>query len=97
MESPPTPQEAIRQKDIKLEIIPFHTIRFALSQNPFFYFLNISSYFPHLTSLSEFIEDKGYLAGLEITFLGTKERLDSITSSDILRALNGLLQSILQL
>ena len=96
MESPPTPQEAIRQKDIKLEIIAFHTIRFALSQNPFFYFLNISSYFPHLTSLSEFIEDKGYLAGLEITFLGTKERLDSITSSDNLRALNGLLQSIEQ-
>lgn len=86
--------EAIKTKDVKLTDIPKNTIRFALSQNPFFYFDSLSHYFPSVDSLSNFIESTDFLAGLEITFSGTANRLKEINHFDYLQALNGLLQSI---
>jgi type III restriction enzyme len=86
--------EAIKTKDVKLTDIPKNTIRFALSQNPFFYFDSLSHYFPSVGSLSNFIDSKDFLAGLEITFSGTANRLKEISHFDYLQALNGLLQSI---
>jgi type III restriction enzyme len=89
-----TETESNNTKDLKLTAFPKNTIRFALSQNPFFYFENLSHYFPSVGSLSKFIESSDYLAGLEITFKGTTQRLKEISHSDYLQALNGLLQSI---
>jgi type III restriction enzyme len=86
--------ETIKTKDVKLTEIPKNTIRFALSQNPFFYFDSLSHYFPSVGSLSNFIESTDFLAGLEITFSGTTNRLKEISHFDYLQALNGLLQSI---
>ena len=86
--------EAIKTKDIKLTDIPKNTIRFALSQNPFFYFDSLSHYFPSVGSLSNFIDSTDFLAGLEITFSGTANRLKEINHFDYLQALNGVLQSI---
>ncbi|MCZ2085314.1 MAG: DEAD/DEAH box helicase family protein [Flavobacteriales bacterium] len=86
--------EAIKTKDIKLTEIPKNTIRFALSQNPFFYFDSLSHYFPSVGSLSNFIDSTDFLAGLEITFRGTADRLKEINHFDYLQALNELLQSI---
>jgi type III restriction enzyme len=86
--------EAIKTKDIKLTEIPKNTIRFALSQNPFFYFDRLSHYFPGVGSLSNFIDSTDFLAGLEITFSGTTDRLKEINHFDYLQALNGLLQDI---
>jgi type III restriction enzyme len=86
--------EAIKTKDIILTEIPKNTIRFALSQNPFFYFDSLTHYFPIVGSLSNFIDSTDFLAGLEITFSGTAERLNEINHFDYLQALNGLLQSI---
>lgn len=86
--------EAIKTKDVKLTEIPKNTIRFALSQNPFFYFDSLSHYFPSVGSLSNFIDSTDFLAGLEITFSGTANRLKEINYFDYLQALNGLLQSI---
>ena len=86
--------EVIKTKDIKLTEIPKNTIRFALSQNPFFYFESLSHYFPSVGSLSNFINSTDYLASLEITFNGTANRLKEINCFDYLQALNGLLQSI---
>lgn len=86
--------EVIKAKDVKLTDIPQNIIRFALSQNPFFYFDCLSKYFPSVGSLSNFIESTDYLADLEITFSGTANRLKEITHFDYLQALNGLLQSI---
>jgi type III restriction enzyme len=86
--------EAIKTKDVKLTDIPKNTIRFALSQNPFFYFNSLSNYFPSVGSLSNFIDSRDFLAGLEITFSGTANRLKEINHFDYLQALNGLLQSI---
>lgn len=90
-----TPEsEAIKTQDIKLTEIPKNTIRFALSQNPFFYFDRLSHYFPTVGSFSNFVESTEFLAGLEITFSGTANRLKEISHFDYLQALNGLLQNI---
>lgn len=89
-----TPFEQIESKDIKLSSIPFHIIRFALSQNPFFYFDNLSRYFKNIDSISNFINNPDYLKSLEITFKGSKTRIAQISNSDYLLAINGLLKSI---
>ncbi len=94
MENPTSNDEVIKTKDVKLSEIPKNTIRFALSQNPFFYFDSLSHFFPSVGSLSNFIDSKDFLAGLEITFNGTANRLKEISHFDYLQALNGLLQSI---
>lgn len=93
MESPTSNDEVIKTKDVKLSDIPQHIIRFALSQNPFFYYDNIS-HFPTIGSLSNFISSEDFLGSLEITFSGTQARLQEITNFDLLHALNGLLQNI---
>lgn len=94
MENPTSNDEVIKTKDVKLTEIPKNTIRFALSQNPFFYFDSLSHYFPSVGSLTNFINSTDFLAGLEITFSGTANRLKEISHFDYLQALNGLLQSI---
>jgi type III restriction enzyme len=86
--------ETTKTKDIKLNDISRNIIRFAMSQNPFFYFDSLSHYFPSIGSLSNFIDSIEYLAGLEITFNGTTNRLNEISYFDYLQALNGLLKSI---
>lgn len=94
MESPTSNDEVIKSRDIKLSDIPKHTIWFALSQFPFFHYDHLTKYFPNIESLSELIESEDYMAGLEITFRGTPDRVKNITHFDYLQALNGLLQTI---
>jgi type III restriction enzyme len=94
LDSPQSKDEVIKTKDVKLSEIPKHVIRFALSQNPFFYFDNLSHYFPNVGSISNFISSRDFLGGLQITFSGTANRLKQISHFDYLQALNGLLQSI---
>lgn len=84
----------IEQKDISVKDIPKHIIRFALSQNPFYYFDSLERYFPNIESISNFIASEDYLSGLEITFNGTKSRLENINHQDYLFAINGLLDTI---
>lgn len=94
MENPTSNDEVIKSRDIKLSDIPKHTIRFALSQFPFFHFDHLTKFFPNIESLSDFIESEDYLAGLEITFRGSPDRVKTISNFDYLQALSGLLQSI---
>lgn len=94
MELTQSNDEVIKTVGVKLTEIPKNTIRFALSKNPFFYFDSLLHYFPNVGSLSNFIESTDFLAGLEITFNGTANRLKEISHFDYLQALNGLLQSI---
>lgn len=89
-----TKTEKVAQKDIKVSDIPKHIIRYALSQNPFYYYESLARYFPNTISLSNFIESKDYLGGLELTFNGTKQRLEDITNLDYLLAIQKLLQTI---
>lgn len=94
MELTQSNDEVIKNIDVKVKEIPNNTIRFALSQNPFFYFDNLSHYFPSVSSLSNFIDSSDFLSGLEITFSGTANRLKEISHFDYLQALNALLQNI---
>ena len=87
-------ETALQSKIIKLSAIPPHILRYALSRNPFFYFANLSKYFPNLNAVSTFIRSRKYLGGLEIKFSGTAERLDDINPADYLQALHGLLEKI---
>lgn len=80
-----------KQKDISLCDIPNHVIRYALSQNPFFYFDNIQKY-TNIQSMSEFIKD--YLSTLEITFVGPQKRIESISNLDYLLAIREVLREI---
>ena len=89
-----TVSDKIESKDFKLLAIPKHIVRFALAQNPFFYFDNLERYFPNVGSLSNFIESADYLGSLEITFNGSKSRLVDITSKDFSLSIQGLLQNI---
>lgn len=86
--------ENIEGKDIKLKEMSKHIIRYALSQNPFFYFDSLEKPFPNVGSISNFIESDAYLNRLEITFYGSKSRLENITNSDYLFAFQKLLQEI---
>ena len=94
LESPVSFDEVIKSKDVKLKDIQKHVIHYALSQNPFYYFDNLSRYFPNIKSLSDFIDDENYLGNLELTFMGNYNRLQEISHFDYLQALNGLLQNI---
>lgn len=89
-----TTTEKTESKDIKVTAIPQHIICFALAQNPYFYFDSLERFLPNVESLSNFIESKDYLGGLEITFNASKTRLTAISNHDFLLAIQGLLQSI---
>ena len=86
--------EKIEQKDIAVSEIPNHIMRYALAQNPFFYFDSLERYFPNVESLSNFIESADYLGDLEITFNGSKTRFTEISNFDYLLAVQGLIQTI---
>jgi type III restriction enzyme len=94
LENTTSNDEVLKQKSISLEEIPFHTIHFALTKNPFFRFDKLKHYFPNLKSIKEFIEHEAYLAGLKITLCGTANRLLEITFDDYLFALQDLLQQL---
>ncbi|MCK0159019.1 DEAD/DEAH box helicase family protein [Allomuricauda sp. F6463D] len=94
MENPKSNDEVIKERDVKISDISKHIIRFALTQNPFYYFENLERYFPSAKSLSNFIDSTEYLGGLEITLRGTKTRLEEISNFDYLLAVQKLLQSI---
>lgn len=86
--------EVMKGRDIKVRDIQKHVILCALSRNPFYYFDHLSQYFPNIHSLSEFADNQEYLGGLEITFIGSHNRLQEISHVDYLLALTGLLQKI---
>lgn len=84
----------IVEKDVPLSVIPYHIIRYALTTNPFYRFNNIRRYCPNLKSSKEFVEDNAYLGVLEITFKGTRERLEAMNHYDYLLGVQGLLSQI---
>ena len=69
-----------------------NVVRAAIARKPFFRFSSIRQYFPHITSMREFITSDSYLGGLEILFSGN----DKIELKDKLEACIGLLSKIEQ-
>ncbi len=94
MENPKSNDEVLKSRDIKVSEIPKHIIKYALTQNPFYYFNSLERFFPNVESLSNFTESKEYLGNLEIAISGTQNRLNNITNDDYLSAIQKLLQTI---
>ena len=86
--------ESPRAIDISLNSIEKHIIQNAIARNPFFYFNNLSHYFPNVESTSNFILNEDYLGSLKIDFIGTQKRLANINNKDYLLAIQGLLSTI---
>ena len=83
-----------RPKTVKVKEIPVHIIGNALAGNRFFSFKSIKRYFPHIQSVRQFIKEKDYLGGLEITFSGNSSELSSLSHKAQLDAMTGLLKEI---
>lgn len=81
-------------KTLKLISIPPHIVRFALSKFPFFRFDNLQKYFPHLKSLTEFIQSDKYLAEIKIHFIKTGNQPENISNATYLKALTSLLENL---
>ena len=82
------------RKDFKIKDMPRHIIFNAISRNPFFTFRSIQKYFPHVSSMRQFIESDDYLGGLEITFQGNSADLYALSNKALLDGLTGLLGEI---
>ena len=82
------------RKDFKVKHIPRHIVNNAISRNPFFTFRSIHKYFPHVSSMRQFIGSEDYLGGLEITFQGDSADLYNISNKILLDGLTGLLEQI---
>lgn len=80
------------RKDIRVKEMPFHIVRSAVAQNPFFAFNSLKIYFPHIKSVREFIEADEYLGGLSITLQGDERYL--LSNKTYLAAATGLLNQI---
>jgi type III restriction enzyme len=94
LESTDSNDTVIKPKDISLKNISYHIIRFAITQNTFFYYDNLIKYFPNMESIKNFINSENYLASLSITFKGIQKRLENISNKEYLSATTLLLQSI---
>ena len=81
-------------RDVKLNEIPRHLIQNALGRKEFFSFKNFKKYFPNVESISDFIDSKDYLGGLEITFQSQADILNNLNNQIYLNALIGLLGRI---
>lgn len=79
---------------IVLPDIPKHIIKKALAKNEFYKFSTLQTYFPKLESIEEFITSKDFLWWLEITFRWLESDLCSISNTNYLDAIMGLLADI---
>ncbi|HUX00700.1 MAG TPA: DEAD/DEAH box helicase family protein [Phycisphaerae bacterium] len=90
-------QEAVvseeSRKDVNVTDIERNIVESAVARNPFFSFASLHRYFPHLTSMREFITSESFLGGLAITFQGDVHRLDE-NKAETLRGMVGLLHQI---
>ena len=89
----PAQQGNQSSRDVKIVDIEQNIIKSAIACNPFFTFVSLKQYFPHLTSIREFITLENYLGGLAITFKGNLSGLEENRSAK-LAACEGLLGQI---
>jgi len=81
------------RQDVKLTQIERNIVESALARVPFFTFSSLKRYFPHLTSIQEFMSGEVYLGGLAITFQGNTQLLED-NKAEKLQAVVGLLNQI---
>ena len=81
------------RRDVKIANLGRNIVQAAIARNPFFTFASLKRYFPHLTSIREFITSEDYLGRLEITFEGNLYRLAE-NPDEKRAAVSGLLSEI---
>jgi type III restriction enzyme len=81
------------RRDMQVRDIEKNIVQSAIARNPFFTFAMLKRYFPHLSSMRDFISSDDFLGGLEITFQGHVYRLDQ-NRLEKLNAMSGLLAQI---
>jgi type III restriction enzyme len=81
------------RQDVKLTEIERNIVESAMARVPFFTFASLRRYFPHLTSMQDFMTSANYLGGLAITFQGSVYLLEQ-NKVEKLRAVIGLLNQI---
>ncbi len=81
------------RQDVKVLDIEHNVVQSALARNPFFTFVSLKRYLPHLASMRDLIASEDYLGGLEITFQGNVYGLDD-NRPEKLAAMLGLLSQI---
>jgi type III restriction enzyme len=82
------------RKDIKVKEMSRHIIENAVARYPFFTFQNVKKYFPHVSSIRQFIDADEYLGGQELTFQGDSKDLFNLSNRTQLDAVTGLLRQI---
>jgi type III restriction enzyme len=82
------------QKEVKVKEIEEHIMENALAKNDFYDFDNLQEKFPRLESKKDFIRDNKYLAGLSITFIGSKDDLNNLSNENKFQAVLQLLNQI---
>lgn len=82
------------RKDVKIKDISRHVVQNALARNSFYKFSQIKHYFPHINSLTDFIDSVDYLGGIEITFQGDSKDLFDLSRQHQFEALLFLLEQI---
>lgn len=63
-------------KIIWIRDIERNIVQSAIARNPFFTFASLKKYFPHLTSMCDFMTSEDFLGGLAINFKGNLYNLD---------------------
>lgn len=71
-------------------------IRKAINVNNFYYFSNLKKYFPHLSSISEFIISDSYLAQIEVEVNGVADQVNNLNSKEKLEIVSYVLKKIVK-
>jgi len=82
------------RKDVSVKNIERHIIQNALTRNRFYTFRSLRRFFPHLTSIQDFVTSENYLGGLEITFQGDPVDISHLSNEAKFQGLIGLLKQI---
>ena len=79
----------------KIDTFPKHIIRKTLDRFPFFNYQNLTSYFPHIKSIDEFITSKQYLGGITLEIITSdKEYSSSILFKKLLNVIESVKNDI---
>ena len=75
----PSSKEPV-SRDFKLADFGRAILGFAMDANDFFHFVNLRTYFPQLSSASQFVTSETYLGGVIVSVRGLPDDLDNLTA-----------------
>ncbi len=82
------------QKDYFIKSFGIHVVKKALCQFPEYQFSNLKVLFPHLKSLSEFIQSDNYLGKIKVEVEGAEKAVNNLTQDSKLSIVVSLLNKL---